>query len=233
VHPTLWLALLAGLVSFFSPCSLPLYPSYLSYISGVAVQNDVASPRARLRVALHSICFVLGVSVVFFALGLSASALGQAFAAWRSVIRIFGGALVLVMGLFLAGLVPSGTLHRERRWLYRAGHTGYIASVLVGVSFAAGWTPCIGPILASVLVLAATHAATGVLLIAAYTAGFAIPFLLLALTLTSIRGIVRYAAPLQRAAGVVLVVMGALLMTGELDRLSAWLTRWWGSGLSL
>ncbi|MBX6353621.1 MAG: sulfite exporter TauE/SafE family protein [Thermoflavifilum sp.] len=231
MHPTAWLAFAAGFLSFFSPCSLPLYPSYLSYMSGVAAGASDAPADVRRRLILHGLVFVAGVSVVFFALGLSATLLGQLFSAWRAWIRVVGGLLVVLMGAFLAGLVPAPWLLRERRWHPASRDPGLFTSLLLGLSFAAGWTPCIGPILASVLVLAATQASAGALLIAAYCIGFAVPFLLLAAGLASIRRWVRLALPLQRVAGAVLMVMGFLLLTGVMDRLSALFAGWSSPGL--
>jgi cytochrome c-type biogenesis protein len=225
-QPSLWLAFGAGLLSFISPCCLPLYPSYLSYISGITFASvDTPTIGRRLRALSHTVFFVLGFSSVFVALGLSASAFGQWFAEFRDVIRVVGGLIVITMGLVLSGVFTPGWVMREHRWQYSARGAGYLTSLLVGISFAAGWTPCIGPILASVLVLTATHAANGLILITAYILGFAIPFFILAFTLGSVRWLARYGAILQRWAGVLLVVMGIALTFNLMSRITAWLVQ--------
>ncbi|WP_206880169.1 cytochrome c biogenesis protein CcdA [Alicyclobacillus mali (ex Roth et al. 2021)] len=208
----------AGLVSFFSPCVLPLYPSYLSYLSGVSlhsVDERLLTWDARMRVVAHALFFMLGFSAIFFALGLSASSLGRVFIQYRGVIRVAGGLLVTGMGLVLAGILKPAWLMREWKLFGRARKFGYISSFFVGLTFAAGWTPCIGPILSSVLVLAATHAALGIPLMVAYVAGFSIPFLAIAggfASLGRLRSLARYSAWISRVSGYLLVFLGVLLV---------------------
>ncbi len=229
--PTIWLAFLAGLVSFVSPCTIPLYPSYISYISGVSYDAGagVASASIRRRALAHAVFFVLGFSVIFVALGASANLIGILFAKYRTIVSEIGGVIVIVMGLVLLGVVRWDWLMREAKWHSKqAKPASYLGAFVVGVSFAAGWTPCVGPILASVIAIAATGEVNGMVLMLVYAIGFAVPFLILAYTLGSLRWMSRYSVAISRVGGAVLVLMGVMLLTGKLETLTAWLTRIYG-----
>lgn len=231
---SLWLAFLAGIVSFVSPCTLPLFPSYLGYISGVSFSGlQPGSGRARARAFLHAVCFCIGLSVLFVLLGFGASALGVWLKAYESAIRIFGGIFIVVMGLFMAGIWNSGWLSRERRFrLPTRRPLGYIGSFVVGVIFAAGWTPCIGPILGAVLALVVAQPGIGTWYMVTYAIGFAVPFLVFALTLTSLRPLYRYTTTISHIGGWLMVVMGLLLVTNETKWITIWLQQTTGwSGL--
>ncbi|SPF51870.1 Cytochrome c biogenesis protein transmembrane region [Candidatus Desulfosporosinus infrequens] len=229
IQPTLWLAFIAGLLSFLSPCCLPLYPVYISYISGITFfENGKYVLVHRVKALTHAFFFVFGFSIVFLALGLSASVLGQAFITHRALIRIIGGCIVVLMGLSLSGLLTPHWLMREKRWEYHQKKVGYGGSILVGISFAAGWTPCIGPILASVLVMSAAQPSAGLALILAYIAGFSIPFFGLAFTLSSVRKLVRYGALLAKLSGYLLIGLGILLITNLMTTITVGLIRLYG-----
>jgi cytochrome c-type biogenesis protein len=148
----------AGLFSFLSPCVLPLFPSYLSFITGMSVADlsTELSAAARRRVLLHAVAFVVGFSVVFVGLGASFSAAGQVLFQYRNAIRVVGGILIVVFGLYIAGLLKVGIFARTQQWQIREKPAGYVGSFLVGVTFAIGWTPCVGPILGAILSLAGT-----------------------------------------------------------------------------
>lgn len=228
-HPTLWLAFGAGLLSFISPCCVPLYPSYISYISGVAFASKAEQSLGnRFKALSHTAFFVLGFSIIFFALGLSATVIGRIFIQYRELIRVIGGLVIILMGLLLSEVIKPKWLMAEKRWDYRKSRSGYLTSVLVGVSFAAGWTPCVGPILASVLVLSAAQSAMGIALILMYIAGFASPFFVLAFTVASVSKLARYGAILSKVSGYVLIIMGVLLATNLLSRITVWLIRLYG-----
>lgn len=228
-NPGVVLAFVAGLLSFLSPCCLPLYPSYLSYISGISVEElQAGAPATRRKALVHAIWFLAGFSTVFVALGLSTSLLGSFFTANQKLIQRVGGVLVVAMGLSLLGLLPIGFLRREARITFSRLPQGYLGSLLFGLSFAAGWTPCIGPIMASILVLAATNPGTGGVLMGAYALGFSIPFLILAYMVGSLPFFRRYARVVDRVSGALLIVMGTLLFTGQMSRLTAWLIGLYG-----
>jgi cytochrome c-type biogenesis protein len=228
---SLGLAFGAGLLSFASPCTLPLFPSYLGYISGISFQNLMNGPAGisasnRWRAFSHAFFFSLGLSFLFVLLGFGATAIGHWLEDYKVTIRLLGGALVLVMGLFMAGVVRSEWLLRERRLPMPAQKPlGYLGSFLVGVAFAAGWTPCIGPILASVLMMIASNPGSGAWYMAAYATGFALPFMVLALTLTSIRPLLKYTGIIEKVGGWLLVVMGLLLITDKMTAITIWIQR--------
>ncbi len=225
-HPSIWLAFLAGILSFLSPCCLPMYPSYLSYISGVTYDQRVRSTsNRRWKAFVHTFFFIIGFSNIFFALGLSASAVGQVFVGYRGFIRVFGGMVIVLMGIQLSGFFTFKFLLFEKRWRFHSKTTGYLRSILVGISFAAGWSPCIGPILSAVLMMTATNSSIGIPLIVMYISGFAVPFFVLGITMVSVRRLIRYGSILTKIAGSMMIVLGAMLITNTMTTLIEWLTR--------
>jgi cytochrome c-type biogenesis protein len=233
VTVSLGLAFLAGMVSFLSPCVFPIVPSYVGFVTGLTLDElrDGATRDARRQAAIHSALFVLGFSLVFLALGASATALGGVLRRSLPLMQQVGGVVVVLFGLYLLGLLRLPALMRERRVQLASRPAGHAGSVLVGVAFGAGWTPCIGPVLASVLLYASFEETMlqGMLLLGAYALGLGIPFFLAAVALnwylagaTRLR---RWIVPMQRVAGGILVVMGVLLFTGEFARITAFLAR--------
>lgn len=217
----------AGVLSFLSPCCLPIYPSFLSYVTGVSMDEISAGTRAaRSRVLKHSLAFFVGFSTIYVALGLTASALGSFFFANKGWLPIVGGIFVALMGLSLLGVrIPylSRLMMRDTRVQLANRPEGYLGSVLVGLTYAAGWTPCVGPILGAVLALAVNNPGKGALLLLVYSIGFALPFILLAYGLGSVRTLARYSRVVERVGGAFMVLMGFLLATGYMQRFSGWL----------
>jgi cytochrome c-type biogenesis protein len=224
----------AGLASFLSPCVLPLIPSYVTFITGMTLE-DV--PRARRVALVHALLFVLGFSLIFLALGASATLLGRLLVAYRVWISRIGGVLVLVFGLYLLGLFNLGALSRERRVHITDKPLGYLGTVIVGVAFGAGWTPCIGPILSSILTYAATQAelSRGLLLLGAYSLGLAVPFVLAAVAVEwFLRAFERVRAHMiwvTRLSGALLVIVGVLLITDYLTVITRVMQAWTPAGL--
>lgn len=222
--PTLTLAFTAGILSFLSPCVLPLVPSYLAYVGG----SGAAKRSLLIRNAL---LFVAGFSIIFIALGASASALGSLLRANRQFLTIGGGMLVIVFGLVLLGVIRLPMLMRDTRVQAKHDASTPIGAVLLGMAFAAGWTPCIGPVLGGILTLAGASGTLleGVTMLAVYSAGLAIPFLLAALALEPFLRVSRrmrsWLPWVERAAGGLLVVAGILMVTGTYTRLNSWLLR--------
>ena len=222
----LFVAFAAGLLSFLSPCVLPLVPSYIGFLTGMSLPE--MSGRRRVALA-HALLFVLGFSLVFVLLGASATALGRALNYYQLWLQRIGGALIIGFGLVCLGVIRVGFLGQERRVQVEQKPVGYVGSVLVGMAFAAGWTPCIGPVLGAILGLAATSSdlSRGMLLLAAYSAGLAVPFLLAAVALESFLGwfqrFRRYLPWVMRLSGALLVFVGLLMVTGEFTRLAGWL----------
>ena len=201
-------------------------PSYIGFLTGMSA--DEVSARRHLAV-LHALLFVLGFSLVFIALGASATALGRALNQYKDMIQRIGGMLIILFGLVLLGVFRFAFLKREIRVQFKDKPLGFLGSVLVGMGFGAGWTPCIGPILGGVLGLAATEGdlGRGVALLAAYSAGLALPFLVAALALDRFFGwfqkFRRWLPWVERVSGVLLVLVGLLLVTGQFTRLAGWL----------
>lgn len=220
----------AGLFSFLSPCVLPLFPSYLSFITGMSVDRlaHEVDAGARTRVLLHSLAFILGFSVVFVSLGASFSAAGQFLLDYRDWIRIGGGLLIVVFGLYIAGVLRVGLFGRTQQLQLRSKPAGLVGSFLVGLTFAIGWTPCVGPILGSILTLASNDRTVrqGVVLLLCYSAGLGLPFLLSSIALGGfLRFFKRYRPfipAVERAAGVLLIVVGVLVATNYYVVLNSW-----------
>ena len=219
----------AGLASFLSPCVLPLIPSYVTFITGMSL-DDVSKSR---RLALvHALLFVVGFSLIFLALGASATLLGRLLVTYRAWISRIGGILVLVFGLYLLGVFNLGVFARERRVHLTNKPLGYLGTVLVGVAFGAGWTPCIGPILGSILTYAATQeqVSRGIWLLAAYSLGLAVPFVVAAVAverfLTAFNAMRRHMVWVTRVSGAVLVVVAVLMITNYLSVLTGVLQGW-------
>ncbi|MCS7177804.1 MAG: cytochrome c biogenesis protein CcdA [Anaerolineae bacterium] len=230
--PSLFLALLAGLASFLSPCVLPMVPAYMGYLGGhVIAETDAgssASARKRFTVFLHALAFVLGFSAVFVTLGAAAGGVGRLLRTdW---VRWIGGLIMVFFGLVLVGAIRSPALYTERRLHLRVrSRWGYLSSLLVGVSFAAGWTPCVGPVLGAILALGANQetAEAAALLLTIYALGLGIPFLLVGLVVDRmgryLRYLHRYLHPIQVATGVVILLFGVLLFMDWLRVLGTWL----------
>jgi cytochrome c-type biogenesis protein len=219
-------AFAAGLLSFLSPCVLPLVPSYIGFITGMTLPE--MSDRRRAAAA-HALLFVAGFSLIFVLLGASATALGSTLKYYQVWISRVGGALIIAFGLVCLGVIKVGFLEQERRVQLQDKPMGYLGSALVGMAFAAGWTPCIGPVLGAILSLAATadSVGRGMLLLGMYSAGLAVPFLVAALAverfLDWFQRFRRFLPWVMRVSGVLLVFVGFLMVTGEFTRLAGWL----------
>lgn len=220
----------AGLLSFLSPCVLPLVPSYLAYVAGVSFVDLQTRPHRSLRpaVVLNAVGFVAGFSLVFIAMGASVSLLGEWLINYRRLLQQAGGALVIVLGLYLLGVLRLPFLMRQVQINLASRPGGVLGSAAVGVTFAAGWTPCVGPILGSILTVAGTTQTVGqgVLLLGAYSAGLALPFLVSALAfgqfLRFFTRFRRFLPVVDRVAGVLLIAVGLLLVTNYMSYLNAY-----------
>jgi cytochrome c-type biogenesis protein len=216
----------AGLLSFLSPCVLPLIPSYVTFMTGMSLE-DVS--RSRRTAVVHALLFILGFTIVFLTLGATATVLGRLLLAQRMWIARVGGVLVILFGLYLLGVFNIGAFARERRYHITDKPLGYLGTVVVGIAFGAGWTPCIGPILGGILTYTATQGdlQRGLVLLFAYSMGLALPFFLAAFAIERFITLFQRFRPrmiwVNRFAGVLLVVVGVLMMTNYLSILSGYL----------
>ena len=226
-------ALWMGIVSFISPCILPLIPSYVSYITGISF-DDLVDSSARKRnlniTLLHSLAFVGGFTVIFVLLGATVSLMGQFLIEYLKVIRIGGGILMIVLGLFVAEIVPIPFLQKDAKLHLKTRPAGYIGTFVVGIVFAAGWTPCTGPFLSGVLMQAAQAdtMGTGMVFLALYSIGIGVPFIISAVAisafLTFFNRLKRHYRAIKIASGAILILMGILLIADKWTLLTSYLT---------
>jgi cytochrome c-type biogenesis protein len=222
-------AFFAGIVSFISPCVLPLIPAYLSFLTGSSLEELKAGGDAaqRANVLGHALAFVAGFTVVFMALGFTASAVGTALVEYRDIVARVGGVVVVILGLNMIGVFKIPFLAMDKRPQWRSANRSYLASFVVGLGFAAGWSPCIGPILGAILALATQQTlGVGVGLLFVYSLGLAVPFLLTAAAISRALGalnrIKRYLGAIEVAAGAFLVATGVVLLTGSFTKIAGW-----------
>lgn len=226
--PAMIVALVAGVISFLSPCVLPIVPPYIAYMSGVSM-TDLGRAGQRGRALVSAAFFVLGLSTVFLLLGFAASAFGRLFLAWQGWFNTLAGLLVMLFGLHFLGILRIGFLDREAR--LDAGDRGGSAfgAYVLGLAFAFGWTPCIGPQLGAILSLAASEASVsrGMALLAVYALGLGVPFLLVAGFLPRLTGLMgwmkRHMVAIERIMGLLLWTIGLLMLTGGFSAFSYWL----------
>ena len=232
-------AFIAGLLSFLSPCVLPLIPSYITYITGLSfadLQSEHPTHNIRSQIVIHSLLFIAGFTCVFVLLGASATFIGGFLQEHMKILRRIGGVLIILFGVHLTGLVPIRFLLGEKRVTIHSKPAGYVGSFLVGVAFSAGWTPCIGPILASILAVAAIEATVykGIVLLLAYSMGLAIPFFLAALAmhqfLVVFNRFKKYIRLFEIFTGLFLIIVGILVYGNYLSRLSRFIPNIFGGG---
>lgn len=223
----IWVALWAGVVSFVSPCTLPLYPSYISYITGISVSTlqTEATREIRVKTMMHTLFFILGFSVVYYTMGATANVIAEFFVKQRTLIQQIAGIFIIVMGLIMLGIFKPQLLMRE--WKPRVKkRAGYFGTLLIGIGFAAGWSPCVGPILGVIISLAASEPGSWFPLITAYTVGFAVPFFAMAFFIGSTRWIQKYSNTIMKVGGAIMIGVGILLYTEQLQKISVWLQQY-------
>ena len=222
----LFIAFGGGILAFFSPCFLPLVPAYLIYITGMSFDEirDI-----RLKTIIHSLLFILGFGIIFTSLGLAAGFIGGFLFAFRDILRVLGGGLIILLGLYLAGILKLPFLDIEKRITIAKKPSGYLGTILVGMVFALGWSPCVGPILAGILTLAAQSgtAGQGALMLIAFSLGLGLPLFLVSIavdfTLSLLKRIEKYLGIIHFVCGFFLVIVGILLVMNYLSGISGWL----------
>ncbi|MGN7398964.1 cytochrome c biogenesis CcdA family protein [Cytobacillus praedii] len=220
-----FLALAAGFLSFISPCCLPLYPAFLSYITGMSV-GELKEENAMLqrRSMLHTLFFLIGFSIIFIAIGFGTSFIGSFFVDYQDLIRQIGAIFIFFFGLLVVGFIKPEFLLKERRFEFKNRPSGLIGSSLIGMAFAAGWTPCTGPILGAVISLAASNPNSAMFYMVAYILGFAIPFFILSFFIGKMKWIRKHSGTIMKIGGYIMMVMGVVLFFDWMTKIIAILT---------
>ncbi|MBU3160737.1 cytochrome c biogenesis protein CcdA [Clostridium frigoris] len=219
------LAFSAGLLSFLSPCVLPLIPAYVSYLTGSSIE-ELKNDKTKLFTLYKSFGFVLGFSIIFILMGLSITSLGKLLITHKDLFRKIGGTIIVVFGLHTLGVFKVKLFYREKRFLHFNKIKGPFSSIIMGMAFATGWTPCIGPILSSILIYATSmnSVGTGVLLLIMYSLGLAVPFILTAIAIENFtkqfKKLSKYLPVISTISGLLMVLMGSLIFTNKLSILS-------------
>lgn len=225
----IFLAFGAGFLSFISPCTLPLYPAFLSYITGMTL-DELKEEKGMLqkRAILHTLFFLIGFSIIFIAIGFSASLAKDFFIQYKDLLRQVGAILIVVFGLMIVGLLQIDFLMKDRKFQFKNRPGGYIGSALIGLAFAAGWTPCTGPILMSIIALAGANPEAGMWYMLAYYFGFAIPFFILGFFISRLGWIRRNSQKIVKIGGWIMIAVGVLLFFNGMDYIIRLLSPFFG-----
>ncbi len=222
------IAFLAGLASFLAPCVLPLVPAYISYLTGFTVTDTTYDSKERMTIVTHAIFFVLGFSIIFIILGVAANTFGRFIRG--DILRYIGGVLIIIFGLNLMQILHLSFLDQDARLQWQTRHKwGFASSILVGMVFAAGWTPCVGPVLSTILILSAEQDSIlhGTVLLIAYSAGVGLPFIAAGFLLDRFRSVMKklnpYLVKIQKIVGVIIVIVGIIVITDSFTVIGAWL----------
>lgn len=216
---TLAVAFGAGLLSFVSPCVLPIYPAFLSYITGVSYR-DLQDNKMDKKALLHTIMFLIGFSIVYISLGVGLGFVTDILQSYDNTIRMIGGLLCIVFGLIVLGIFNPQFLMQDRKIEIKNRPTGYLGTLLIGIAFAAGWTPCMGPIIGTIFSLAAVNQSMALAYMVAYVLGFCIPFFLLTFFITKINILKKYSQTITKIGGVIMIIMGLLLFFDKLTAIT-------------
>ncbi|WP_414051370.1 cytochrome c biogenesis CcdA family protein [Macrococcus animalis] len=216
---TIAVAFGAGLLSFISPCVLPIYPAFLSYITGVSY-GDLKDNKMDKKELLHTIFFLIGFSIVYISLGVGLGFVSDILQSYDNTIRMVGGLLCIIFGLVVLGIFNPQFLMKDRKFEIKNRPSGYIGTLLIGVAFAAGWTPCMGPIIGTIFSMAAVNQSLALVYMVAYVLGFCIPFFLLTFFITKINILKKYSQIITKIGGVMMIIMGLLLFFDKLTAIT-------------
>ncbi|WP_414043228.1 cytochrome c biogenesis CcdA family protein [Macrococcus sp. EM39E] len=216
---TIAVAFGAGLLSFISPCVLPIYPAFLSYITGVSY-GDLKDNKMDKKALLHTIFFLIGFSIVYISLGVGLGFVSDILQSYDNTIRMVGGLLCIIFGLVVLGIFNPQFLMKDRKFEIKNRPSGYIGTLLIGVAFAAGWTPCMGPIIGTIFSMAAVNQSLALVYMVAYVLGFCIPFFLLTFFITKINILKKYSQIITKIGGVMMIIMGLLLFFDKLTAIT-------------
>src|SRR5699024_3548032 len=225
----IFLAFGAGFLSFISPCVLPLYPAFLSYITGMSVSEiNEENKKMNKKALLHTVLFLLGFSSIFIMIGFTTSYISEFLLTYQDIIRQIGAILIMFFGLVIVGIFNFEFLMKDRKVTFKNRPAGYLGSFIIGMAFSAGWTPCTGPILAIVLTLAATEPQLGMVMMISYVLGFSIPFLILSFFIGRVKWIRKHSALLVKIGGYIMILVGIALFFDWMTKLTSFLANWFG-----
>ncbi|MFA1822170.1 cytochrome c biogenesis CcdA family protein [Virgibacillus oceani] len=225
----IFIAFGAGFLSFISPCVLPLYPAFLSYITGMSV-SEIKEENTKMnkKALLHTIFFLIGFSSIFIMIGFTTSAVSELLLTYQDIIRQIGAVLIVFFGLVIVGVLNFNFLMKDRKVTFKNRPSGFFGSFIIGMAFSLGWTPCMGPILAIVLSLAATNPDIGMIMMISYILGFSIPFLLLSFFIGKLKWIRKHSIRLIKIGGYIMIFMGIALFFDWITKLTSFLVAWFG-----
>ncbi|PIC69268.1 cytochrome C biogenesis protein CcdA [Sporosarcina sp. P16b] len=225
----LFLAFGAGLLNFISPCTLPLYPAFISYITGMSLDEmNTDKGKSRKSGIFHTIVFLIGFSVIFIFLGYSSSLVGTFFYQYQDLLRQIGAIFIAIFGLMILGFFTPKFLMKEKKLQFKNRPAGYFGTFLIGLAFAAGWTPCTGPITGAVFMMAAQNPGSGMWYMLVYVLGFAIPFFLLSIFITRVKWIQKYSRTITKVGGYLMIALGILLFFDGLTYIIIWISPFFG-----
>ncbi|MFD2829039.1 cytochrome c biogenesis CcdA family protein [Corticicoccus populi] len=219
---TFLLAFGAGVLSFISPCVLPVFPAFVSYITGMSY-NEVENQKFNMRAILHTLFFLIGFSIIYIALGFGTSFFGGFFIEHGDLIRQLGAIMIVVFGLVITGILRFDFLMKDRKIHFKNRPSGFLGSILIGMAFAAGWTPCNGPIIGAIFAMSATEPSNALMLMVIYCLGFAVPFFVLSFFVSKTRWMLKYSNTIMKVGGVIMILMGILLYFDGLTKIIIWL----------
>lgn len=219
---TFLLAFGAGVLSFISPCVLPVFPAFVSYITGMSY-NEVENQKFNARAIFHTLFFLIGFSLIYIALGFGTSFFGGIFIEYGNLIRQIGAILIIVFGLIITGVLRFDFLMKDRKVNFKNRPAGFLGSVLIGMAFAAGWTPCNGPIIGAIFAMSATEPNNALMLMVVYCLGFGVPFFILSFFVSKTRWMLKYSNAIMKGGGIVMILMGILLYFDGLTQIIIWL----------
>ncbi|WP_088102069.1 cytochrome c biogenesis CcdA family protein [Halalkalibacter urbisdiaboli] len=218
----LLLAFAAGMLAFVSPCTLPLYPSFISYITGVSVQELKTNKKLWMITLSHSVLFCLGFSVIYYVIGYSASTIGLLFRGYHTLIQQIGGIFLVLVGLFLAGVIEPKLLMSEFRLKYRPKRISYLNTFLIGFIFSAGWTACLGPIFGTILYSTFYEPTKAFVTITAYNLGFSLPFIVMGFAIGKVKFLTKYSAIFMKIGGVTIIILGIMIYFKKMYYINIW-----------
>jgi len=219
---TFLLAFGAGVLSFISPCVLPVFPAFVSYITGMSY-NEVENQKFNARAIFHTLFFLIGFSLIYIALGFGTSFFGGIFIEYGNLIRQIGAILIIVFGLIITGVLRFDFLMKDRKVNFKNRPAGFLGSILIGMAFAAGWTPCNGPIIGAIFAMSATEPNNALMLMVVYCLGFGVPFFVLSFFVSKTRWMLKYSNAIMKGGGIVMILMGILLYFDGLTQIIIWL----------